>query len=99
MELSETDLYSGINKRVQKIKEINEEIYQKVISEIKNSSSRGYLSCIYVIPPFISNNKLGISKIDGPSCGKFIVEKLVDGNKYLRAKFVEPRSIIIDWSR
>lgn len=96
MELNNEDLYKTHDKMKELRKETYEKIYKRCINTIKAASKLGELICIYEIPNFVFGSSLPIINIE--LCSKYIIKKL-STNKNIKALFIEPNLIFIDWRK
>lgn len=95
MDISKNDLYKSHKQRSKIIEESYEKLYGRCINTIKFASNAGELICLFEIPAIL----LGYPLINVTSCADYIITKLTNRNKYIRAYFIEPNIIFIDWRK
>lgn len=97
MDLSNNILYrkhDGLTKL--KLKTYDK-IYRRCINQIKLASDAGELICFFEIPKIIFENSYQLINIE--SCANYIIKKLSEANANIRAHFIEPNLIFIDWRK
>jgi len=97
MNLENSDLYSKYDK----ITELKLNTYNKLLTKcentIKYAAKLGELMCIFKIPNFLFGTEYPI--INVTSCAHYIIHHITNANKHIKAEFIEPNIIFIDWRR
>ena len=91
------DLYKRHDQLAELKRATYEKLFQRCISIIRLTSDTGELACIFEIPNFLFGSSYPIINIE--SCADYIIVKLSRTNKNIRATFVEPNIIFLDWRR
>jgi hypothetical protein len=97
MELNNKELYGKHDKMIEMKRQTYEKIYNRCKNTIKLATDAGELICLYEIPNFMFGSPFPIINI--PSCAQYIINKLTTANKNIKASFIEPNIILIDWRR
>ena len=97
MDLKNNDLYKKHDQLIQLKKETYEKLYIRCKNVIKLTSNAGELICLFEIPEFVFGSSYPIINI--VSCANYIMNKLTKANINIKAIFIEPNIIFIDWRR
>lgn len=97
MSIRDDDLYKKHDKIIQLKKETYEKLYIRCKNIIKLTADTGELVCFFEIPAFLFGS--GYPIINIPYCANYIMNKLKKDNKNIKAYFLEPNIIFIDWRK
>ncbi|MEM0354140.1 MAG: hypothetical protein QXW79_01025 [Thermoplasmata archaeon] len=97
MEINNIDLYGKYDRLAQLKKESYDKLYRRCVNQIKIASNSGELICFFEVPKFLFGSSYPIINVE--SCAQYIISKLSQTNKNIKAEFVEPNIIFIDWRR
>jgi hypothetical protein len=97
MSLKSSDLYDKHDKLIQLKRNTYDQLYKRCVNIIKLTSKTGELMCIFEIPNFLFGSEYPIINI--PLCADYIINKLTISNSNIRASFIKPNLILIDWRR
>lgn len=97
MKIDNSDLYSNYDK----VTELKLNTYKKLLAKcentIKYSAKLGELMCIFTIPNFLVGADYPIINI--LPCAQYIIHNITEANAHIKAEFIEPNLIFIDWRR
>lgn len=97
MKIDNSDLYSSYDK----VTELKLNTYKKLLAKcentIKHAAKLGELMCIFTIPNFLFGTDYPIINI--AACAQYIIHNITEANEHIKAEFIEPNLILIDWRR
>lgn len=97
MALHNNDLYKKHDQLIELKRETYEKLYNRCKNRIKLTSDAGELICLFEVPAFLFGSSYPIINIE--SCATYIINKLQKANHNIKATFIEPNFIFIDWRR
>src|SRR5580698_5744315 len=97
MELKTADLYKKHDQLIELKKITYDRLYNRCKNIIKLTADAGELICLFEIPKFMFGS--GYSIINVKACADYIMNKLMNSNKYIKTTFIDPNIIFIDWRR
>ena len=97
MELNNDELYKKHDQLIALKRETYEKLLNRCKNRIKLTSDAGELLCLFEVPFFMFGSSYPI--INVKSCANYIMNKLYSTNKHIKATFIEPNIIFIDWRR
>lgn len=95
--LSDDDLYRNHHNLVELKKQTYDKLFERCVQSVKLASKIGELMCVYKVPSFVFGAPYPTINIE--YCSKYIIKKLLRTNKHIKANFIEPDIIFIDWRR
>ena len=97
MSLKNSDLYKKHDQLIELKRQTYDKLYNRCENRIKLASDAGELICLFEIPEFLFGSAYPIINIK--SCSNYIINKLAQANKHIKASLIEPNIIFIDWRR
>lgn len=95
--LSDADLYQK-HDTARELKRLTyEKIFDRCVGTIKSASKNGDLICFFSIPHYVLG--AGYPKINPENCSKYLIQKIVALNPNIKATFVKPNILFIDWRK
>ena len=89
------DLYANDKKII----ELKEHTYDKIFTYMKNqvisTAKAGETDCVYLIPPYVVDELY--PHVNVLSCANYIVAKITNWNENIKALFVEPNIVVLNW--
>jgi hypothetical protein len=95
MELSNRNLYHKHDQLMRMKKETYERIYNSCKNTIMMTANAGELICFFKIPSFLFGSSYPL--INVKSCADYIIDKLTKTNNRIKAIFIKPNIIFINW--
>jgi len=97
MAIRNDDLYKKHDQLISLKRQTYEKLYTRCKNRIKLTSDAGELVCLFEVPNFMFGSGYPIINIS--ACANYIINKLTLANQHIKAIFIEPNLIFIDWRR
>jgi len=97
MTLRTADLYKQHNRLIELKRETYDKLYKRCLNQIKLTADTGELICFFTVPKCLFGSSWPLINVQ--PCATYIINKLTKSNKNIKATFIEPNIIFIDWRR